>query len=89
MKLSLYLFINQHVTRNFIYLTGQQCFGIIILRRNTIYKKEVLAFMSISQNRIPYFYLRDQDEVYKELTERLIHELTLPFCCDNKDYQQA
>jgi len=35
--------------------------------------------MSISQNRIPYFDLRDQDEVYKELTERLIHELTRDF----------
>jgi len=35
--------------------------------------------MSIGEDRVPYFDVRDQDEAYKRLIERLIYELTGDF----------
>jgi len=46
---------------------------------DSVYRKGSLADMSIGQDRIPYFDVRDQEEAYRELTEGLIYELTRDF----------
>ena len=46
---------------------------------DSAYRKETLAYMSIREGRVPYFDVRDQDEAYKGLIERLIYELTREF----------
>jgi len=46
---------------------------------DSVYRKESIAYMSIGRDQIPYFDVRDQGEAYRELIERLIHELTQDF----------
>jgi len=46
---------------------------------DSAYRKGTLADMSIGEDRVPYFDVRDQDEAYKRLIERLIYELTRDF----------
>jgi hypothetical protein len=42
-------------------------------------RKAVLGYMMMGPERIPYFGVRDQEEAYRELTERLVHDLTRDF----------
>ncbi|MDH4218332.1 MAG: hypothetical protein OEY18_05760 [Candidatus Aminicenantes bacterium] len=46
---------------------------------DSVYRKESIAYMSMGKDQIPYFDVRDQEEAYRELIERLIHELTRDF----------
>jgi hypothetical protein len=46
---------------------------------DSVLRKESLANMSIGENQIPYFDVRDQDETTKLLVERMIYELTRDF----------
>ncbi len=46
---------------------------------DSVFKKESLANMSIGQDQVPYFNVRDQDETYKILVERMVYELTRDF----------
>jgi hypothetical protein len=46
---------------------------------DSVHRREILAYMSLGKDQIPYFDVRDQEEAYRELTERLIHELTRDF----------
>ena len=46
---------------------------------DSVFRKESLANMSISPDQIPYFGVRDQDETYKLLVERMVYELTRDF----------
>ena len=43
---------------------------------DSVDRKGHTADMSVGPDRIPYFDLRDEDEAYKDLMERLIHDLT-------------
>lgn len=44
-----------------------------------VQRKDSLAYLSMGQGQIPYFYVRDQETTYGELLERLIHALTRDF----------
>lgn len=46
---------------------------------DSVHRKESMAYMSMGKDQIPYFDVRDQEETYRELIERLIHELTRDF----------
>lgn len=46
---------------------------------DSVYVKESLAYMSIGNDRIPYFDVRDQEETYRTLIEGMIHDLTRDF----------
>lgn len=46
---------------------------------DSVYRKESLAYMSMSQDSIPYFDIRDEDETYKGLVEHMVYELTRDF----------
>ncbi|NIM58618.1 MAG: hypothetical protein GTO16_06700 [Candidatus Aminicenantes bacterium] len=46
---------------------------------DSVLRKESLANMSISQDQIPYFDVKDQDETQKRLIEYMVHELTRDF----------
>ncbi len=46
---------------------------------DSVFRKESLANMSIGQDQIPYFDVKDQDETYKILVERMVYELTRDF----------
>jgi hypothetical protein len=46
---------------------------------DSVLRNESLANMSIGQDQIPYFDVRDQDETTKILVERMIYELTRDF----------
>ena len=46
---------------------------------DSIQRKDSLAYLSLEQGEIPYFDVRDQDEAYRELIERLIYALTRDF----------
>ena len=46
---------------------------------DSVTRKESLAYMNMGEDLIPYFDLRDQDEAYRSLIERLIYELTGDF----------
>jgi hypothetical protein len=46
---------------------------------DSVYRKESIAYISMGRDKIPYFDVRDQGEAYRELIERLIHELTQDF----------
>ncbi len=49
------------------------------LRTDSVLRKELSAYLSIGEGRIPYFDIRDQEEAYTSLIERLIYELTRDF----------
>lgn len=46
---------------------------------DSVQMEDSLAYMSIGHGQVPYFDLRDQEDAYRELIERLIHELTRDF----------
>ena len=46
---------------------------------DSVQREDSLAYLSMEQGRIPYFDLRDQEEAYRELIERLVHALTRDF----------
>lgn len=46
---------------------------------DSVSRKESLANMSMGQNRIPYFDVKDQDETHKRLIEYMVYELTRDF----------
>ena len=46
---------------------------------DSVHREDSLAYLSMEQGQIPYFDLRDQEDAYRELIERLIHELTRDF----------
>ncbi len=46
---------------------------------DSVFRKESLANMSMGQDQIPYFDIRDQDETHKLLVEQMVHELTRDF----------
>jgi hypothetical protein len=46
---------------------------------DSVHRKESVAYMSMGRDHIPNFDVRDQGEAYRELVERLIHELTQDF----------
>jgi len=46
---------------------------------DSAYRKGTLAYLNITEDRIPYFDIRDQDDAYKELIENLILDLTIDF----------
>jgi hypothetical protein len=46
---------------------------------DSVSRKDSLAFMSMGKDQIPYFDVRDQEEAYRELIERLIHDLSRDF----------
>lgn len=46
---------------------------------DSVQEEDSLAYMSMGQGQVPYFDLRDQENVYRKLIERLIHELTRDF----------
>jgi hypothetical protein len=46
---------------------------------DSVFRKESLANMSIGQDQIPYFDVKDQDETHKILVEHMVHELTRDF----------
>jgi hypothetical protein len=46
---------------------------------DSVFRKESLANVSIGQNQIPYFDVRDQDETHKMLVEHMVYELTRDF----------
>ncbi len=46
---------------------------------DSAFRNATLAYLSMGQDQIPYFDIRDQDEAYRRLIERLIHELTRDF----------
>jgi hypothetical protein len=46
---------------------------------DSVFRKESLASMSMGQNKIPYFDVKDQDETYKILVEHMVYELTRDF----------
>jgi len=46
---------------------------------DSVFRKESLAHMSMSQDQIPYFDVKDQDETQKILVEHMVYELTRDF----------
>lgn len=46
---------------------------------DSVQMEDSLAYMSLGQGQVPYFDLRDQEDAYRELIERLIHELARDF----------
>ena len=46
---------------------------------DSVQSKDSLAYLSMEQGQLPYFDIRDQEETYKELVERLIFALTRDF----------
>ena len=46
---------------------------------DSVQREDSLAYLSMEQGQIPYFDLRDQEDAYRELIERLIHALTRDF----------
>ena len=46
---------------------------------DSVFRKESLANMSMGQDQIPYFDVKDQDETHKRLIEYMVHELTRDF----------
>lgn len=46
---------------------------------DSVQQKDSLAYLIMEHGQIPYFDIRDQEEAYTELIERLIHELTREF----------
>jgi hypothetical protein len=46
---------------------------------DSVFRKESLANMSMGQDQIPYFDVKDQDETYRLLVEQMVHELTRDF----------
>jgi hypothetical protein len=46
---------------------------------DSVGRNAVLGYMMMGPERIPYFGVRDQEEAYRELTERLVHDLTRDF----------
>jgi hypothetical protein len=46
---------------------------------DSVQTEDSLAYMSMGQGQVPYFDLRDQEDAYRKLIERLIHELTRDF----------
>ena len=46
---------------------------------DSVQSKDSLAYLSMEQGQLPYFDVRDQEETYRELIERLIYTLTRDF----------
>jgi hypothetical protein len=46
---------------------------------DSVFRKESLVNMSLGQDQIPYFDVKDQDETYRLLVEQMVHELTRDF----------
>lgn len=46
---------------------------------DSVRREDSLAYLSMVHGEIPYFDLRDQEEAYRELIERLVHALTRDF----------
>jgi len=46
---------------------------------DSVFRKESLANMSMDQNQIPYFDVKNKDETYKILVEHMVYELTRDF----------
>ena len=46
---------------------------------DSVFRKESLANLSLSQGRIPYFDVKDQDETHKILVKNMVYELTRDF----------
>jgi hypothetical protein len=46
---------------------------------DSVQRNDSLAYLSMEQGQIPYFDVREQEETYRELIERLIHALTRDF----------
>jgi hypothetical protein len=46
---------------------------------DSVQRKDSLAYLSMEQGQIPFFDVRDQEETYRELIERLIFALTRDF----------
>jgi hypothetical protein len=46
---------------------------------DSVQMKESSAYLSMGEGRIPCFDIRDQEEAYTSLIERLIYELTRDF----------
>ncbi len=46
---------------------------------DSVQRKESLAYLSMGEGQVPYFDVRDQEEAYTDLIERLVYELTRDF----------
>jgi len=46
---------------------------------DSVYRKESLANLQLSQNRVPFFNVKDQDETYTRLIENMVYGLTRDF----------
>lgn len=46
---------------------------------DSVFRKESLANLSLGQDQIPYFDVKDQDETHKILVEHMVYELTRDF----------
>ncbi len=46
---------------------------------DSVQRKDSLAYLSMGEGQVPYFDIRDQEEAYSDLIERLIYELTRDF----------
>jgi hypothetical protein len=46
---------------------------------DSVFRKESLVNMSMGQDRIPYFDVKDKDETHKILVEHMVRELTRDF----------
>ncbi len=46
---------------------------------DSVFRKESLANMSMGQDQIPYFDVKNKDETYKILVEHMVYELTRDF----------
>ncbi|UCE40762.1 MAG: hypothetical protein JSV17_15145 [Candidatus Aminicenantes bacterium] len=51
----------------------------VTLWTDSVLEKDSLAYLSMEHGQIPYFDVRDQEETYRELIERLIYALTRDF----------
>ncbi len=46
---------------------------------DSVFRKESLANLSLGQDQIPYFNIKDQGETHKKLVEHMVYELTRDF----------
>jgi hypothetical protein len=46
---------------------------------DSVYREDSLAYLSMGEGQVPYFDLREQQDVYREIIEQLIHALTEDF----------
>lgn len=46
---------------------------------DSVFRKESLAYLSMGEDHVPYFDVRDQEEAYVVIIERMIHDLTRDF----------